>query len=375
MDLAIEVPGSPLEAVMSLEVWQEIYARLIELVESHRTTLIFVNTRRLAERMAHQLSEQIGAEHVAAHHGSLAKEVRLAAETRLKEGGLKVLVATASLELASTSATSTSSARSPRRTALPPSCSGSGARVTRCRGCPRAPLPTHARRPDRMRGDGARGEGRRARPRDHPRQAARRPRQQVVAEAAAEEWDEEALRDLFRRAWPYRDLTEREFSDVVAMLATGYATKRGRRAALLHYDAVHRKLRARSGSRLTAIQSGGAIPEVFDYRVRLEPRAARPAAEAQGRRGRQDFYYSLPQRRVGDPDQLGLDQAGARQPRAQRVHPALAEPAAAEHLLLGAPRKAAGGRPLRGLLRRRRPVLRPVGRTRPPRRRRQADGL
>jgi ATP-dependent Lhr-like helicase len=95
--------------------------------------------------------------------------------------------------------------------------------------------------------------------------------QQVVAEAAAEEWDEEALRDLFRRAWPYRDLTEREFSDVVAMLATGYATKRGRRAALLHYDAVHRKLRARPGSRLTAIQSGGAIPEVFDYRVRLEP--------------------------------------------------------------------------------------------------------
>src|SRR5690242_10318721 len=99
IDLAIEVPGSLLEAVMSLEVWQEIYERLLELIESHRTTLIFVNTRRLAERMAHRLSERLGAERVAAHHGSLAKEVRLAAEAKLREGQLKVLVATASLEL------------------------------------------------------------------------------------------------------------------------------------------------------------------------------------------------------------------------------------------------------------------------------------
>src|SRR3954467_6315561 len=97
MDLAIEVPGSPLEAVMSHEVWQEIYERLVALVESHRTTLIFVNTRRLSERMAHRLSERLGEAHVAAHHGSLAKEARLAAETRLREGKLKVLVATASL--------------------------------------------------------------------------------------------------------------------------------------------------------------------------------------------------------------------------------------------------------------------------------------
>src|SRR5258706_15828605 len=99
MDLAIEVPGSPLEAVMSHEVWHEIYEKLVALVESHRTTLIFVNTRRLAERMAHQLSERLGAVNVAAHHGSLAKEARLSAESRLREGRLKVLVATASLEL------------------------------------------------------------------------------------------------------------------------------------------------------------------------------------------------------------------------------------------------------------------------------------
>src|SRR5690348_4993601 len=99
MDLAVEVPRSPLEAVMSHEVWKEYYDRLVELIESHRTTLITVNTRRLAERMAHQLSERLGTESVAAHHGSLSKEVRLDAEHRLREGKLKVLVATASLEL------------------------------------------------------------------------------------------------------------------------------------------------------------------------------------------------------------------------------------------------------------------------------------
>src|SRR4029077_5196802 len=99
MDIAGEVPRSPLEAVMSHEVWAEIYQRLVQLVEEHRTTLITVNTRRLAERMAHQLSERLGTEYVAAHHGSLAKEARLDAEQRLREGKLKVLVATASLEL------------------------------------------------------------------------------------------------------------------------------------------------------------------------------------------------------------------------------------------------------------------------------------
>src|SRR5947207_599075 len=99
MDLAVEVPNSPLEAVMSHEVWAEIYQRLVQLIDEHRTTLITVNTRRLAERMAHQLSERLGADNVAAHHGSLAKEARLDAEQRLRDGKLKVLVATASLEL------------------------------------------------------------------------------------------------------------------------------------------------------------------------------------------------------------------------------------------------------------------------------------
>src|SRR5262249_8969251 len=275
LDLAVEVPRSPLEAVMSHEVWQEIYERLVELIGSHRTTLITVNTRRLAERMAHQLSEQLGAEHVAAHHGSLAKDVRLAAETKLKEGQLRVLVATASLELGIDigHVDLVCQISSPHRIAtLLQRVGRSGHTVS---GLPKGrifPLTrddliecaamVHAAKD---------GELDRVTIPGKPLDVLA---QQVVAEAAAEEWDEEALRELFRRAWPYRELTEGEFSDVIAMLATGYATKRGRRAALLHYDAVHRKLRARAGSRMSAIQSGGAIPEVFDYRVQLEPEGA-----------------------------------------------------------------------------------------------------
>ncbi|HEY4137607.1 MAG TPA: DEAD/DEAH box helicase, partial [Casimicrobiaceae bacterium] len=98
-DLEIEVPASPLSAVMSHEVWEQVYARLAELAQAHRTTLIFVNTRRMAERAARHLSELLGAEQVMSHHGSMAKELRLKAEQRLKNGELKVLVATASLEL------------------------------------------------------------------------------------------------------------------------------------------------------------------------------------------------------------------------------------------------------------------------------------
>src|SRR5437867_237181 len=272
IDLAIEVPGSPLEAVMSLEVWQEIYARLVELIESHRTTLIFVNTRRLAERMAHQLSEQLGAEHVAAHHGSLAKEVRLAAETRLKEGQLKVLVATASLELGIDigHVDLVCQISSPHRIAtLLQRVGRSGHTV---RGVPKGrvfPLTRDDLIECAAMLRGVRdGELDRVLIPDKPLDVLA---QQVVAEAAAEEWDEEALFELVRGAYPYSSLEESEFDEVVAMLAHGYATKRGQRAALVHYDAVHRKIRERRGSRMVAIMSGGAIPEVFDYRVRLEP--------------------------------------------------------------------------------------------------------
>src|SRR6266536_3405327 len=99
MDLAIELPGSPLGAVMSNEVWAEVYHRLADLIEAHRTTLVFVNTRRLAERVTHHLAERLGQDQVTSHHGSLSARLRLDAENRLKRGQLKALVATSSLEL------------------------------------------------------------------------------------------------------------------------------------------------------------------------------------------------------------------------------------------------------------------------------------
>src|SRR6266699_3440765 len=252
IDLEIEMPGSPLDAVMSGEVWQETYKRLVELIESHRTTLIFVNTRRLSERMAFQLSERLGAEHVAAHHGSLAKEVRLGAEQKLREGRLKVLVATASLELGIDigHVDLVCQVSSPHRIAtLLQRVGRSGHTVS---GLPKGRVFPLTRD-------------------DLIECAAMVRAEQIVAESAAQEWDEEALFELFRGAYPYGSLEKSEFDEVVSMLAHGYATKRGQRAALVHYDAVHRKLRERRGSRMVAIMSGGAIPEVFDYRVRLEP--------------------------------------------------------------------------------------------------------
>jgi ATP-dependent Lhr-like helicase len=272
LDLEIEVPGSPLEAVMSGEVWQEIYKRLVELIESHRTTLVFVNTRRLSERMAFQLSERLGAEHVAAHHGSLAKEARLEAEAKLREGRLKVLVATASLELGIDigHVDLVCQISSPNRIAtLLQRVGRSGHTVS---GLPKGRVFPLTR--DDLIECAAMvravkdGELDRVLIPTSPLDVLA---QQITAEAAAEEWDEDALFELFRRAYPYRSLTKAEFDEVVAMLAHGYATKRGQRAALVHYDAVHRKLRERRGSRMIAIMSGGAIPEVFDYRVQLEP--------------------------------------------------------------------------------------------------------
>jgi len=272
MDLAIEVPGSPLEAVMSHEVWQEIYEKLVGLIQEHRTTLIFVNTRRLAERMAHQLSDRIGADNVAAHHGSLAKEARLAAEARLRDGQLKVLVATASLELGIDigHVDLVCQISSPHRIAtLLQRVGRSGHTVT---GLPKGRVFPLTR--DDLLECAAMLRAARQGELDHvkiPPQPIDVLAQQVVAETGAEEWDEEALYQLYRRAYAYRDLERGRFEEVVRMLAIGYASKRGQRAALIHYDAVNRKLRARPSSRMTAIMSGGAIPEVFDYRVVLEP--------------------------------------------------------------------------------------------------------
>ncbi len=273
LDLAVEVPGSPLEAVMSHEVWKEIYDRLVALIEAHRTTLITVNTRRLAERMAHHLSERLGAQHVAAHHGSLAKEARLDAEQRLKEGGLKVLVATASLELGIDigHVDLVCQISSPHRIATFLQRVGRSGHTVK--GVPKGRIFPLTR--DDLVECAAMvravhdGELDRVSVPDKPLDVLA---QQIVAEASAQdECDEGALFSLFRQAYPYRGLAHAEFFEVVEMLARGYATRRGRRGALIHYDSLNRKIRSRKGSRLSAITNGGAIPEVFDYRVVLEP--------------------------------------------------------------------------------------------------------
>jgi len=223
IDLAIEVPGSPLEAVMSGEIWQEIYQRLVELIEAHRTTLITVNTRRLAERMAHQLSEKLGAEFVAAHHGSLAKEVRLDAEDRLRNGRLKVLVATASLELGIDigHVDLVCQISSPNRIAtLLQRVGRSGHTVS---GTPKGRLFPLTR--DDLVECAAMvravrdGELDRIAVPDAPLDVLA---QQIAAETAAgEEWDEEALFGLCRRAYPYKNLKEEQYLEVVQMLARG----------------------------------------------------------------------------------------------------------------------------------------------------------
>jgi len=272
IDLAIEVPSSPLQAVMSGEVFDEVYDRLAQLITTHRTTLIFVNTRRMAERVARFLGERIGDENVTSHHGSLAREQRLVAEQRLKAGELKALVATASLELGidigdidlvcqlgSTRAISTLLQRVGR----------SGHSVT---GFPKGRIfPTTrdeliecAALQDSIR----RGELDRLSIPEKPLDILA---QQIVAAVASEEWNEDDLFEMIHRAYSYRGLERSEFDEVVGMLRDGFATRRGRRGAYLHHDMINHRLRGRKGARLTAITSGGAIPDTADYTVVLEP--------------------------------------------------------------------------------------------------------
>ena len=272
IDLAIEVPGSPLEAVMSLEVWQEIYERLVGLIESHRTTLIFVNTRRLAERMAHQLSERLGAEHVAAHHGSLAKEVRLDAESGSRTASSRCWSRRPRSSSASTSATSISSCQisSPHRIAtLLQRVGRSGHTVG---GLPKGRLFPLTR--DDLVECAAMVRAARDGELDRviiPGQAARRARAADRRRGRRRGVGRGGAASIASGApSPYRDLTRAEFDDVVAHARERLHDQRGRRAALVHYDAVNRKLRGRTGSRLTAITLGRRDPRG----VRL-PRAAR----------------------------------------------------------------------------------------------------
>jgi ATP-dependent Lhr-like helicase len=273
-DLAIEVPPVPLESVMSNDCWELVYNRLAQLVQTHSTTLIFVNTRRMAERAARHLSERLGREVVAAHHGSLSKELRLDAEQRLKRGDLSVLVATASLELGIDigDVDLVCQLGSPRSIAAFLQRAGrSGHSID---GTPKARLFPGTR--DDLAECTALLDCVRRGELDAlilPPQPLDVLAQQIVAEISCLEWDEDALYALVRRAHPYRNLQRAEFDAVVRMLAEGFTTRQGAKSAYIHHDAVHRQLRPKRAARLTALMSGGTIPDTADYKVVLEPQA------------------------------------------------------------------------------------------------------
>ncbi|MCZ6916256.1 MAG: DEAD/DEAH box helicase [Gemmatimonadetes bacterium] len=272
LNLAMEVPGSPLEAVMAHEVWDEIYDRLEVLIREHTTTLVFVNTRRMAERVAARLSDRLGNDGVTAHHGSLSKAKRLDAEDRLRTGKLRALVATASLELGIDigHVDLVCQLGSPHRISTFLQRVGRSGHTVR--GVPKGRLFPLTRDElvecTAMLRCVARGDLDRITILEKPIDVLA---QQIVAESACEDWSERELYRLFRSAYPYRNLKFEEFQQVVQMVSTGFTTRRGRRGALVHYDGVNERVRGRRAARLTAITAGGAIPDNADYRVVLDP--------------------------------------------------------------------------------------------------------
>ncbi|MGA6955447.1 MAG: DEAD/DEAH box helicase, partial [Candidatus Acidiferrales bacterium] len=272
LDLAIEVPASELGPVASNEMWEEIYKRIAELVQQHRSTLIFVNTRRLAERVAHHLRALLGEDAVASHHGSLSRLRRLAVESKLKAGEVRALVATASLELGIDIGTVDLVCQigSPRSISVALQRAG---RAGHWRGAiPKSRFFATTR--DELLECGAlvrairHGELDRIEIPDAPLDVLA---QQIVAACAAEDWREDDLFALVRRAFPYRNLARKDFDEIIAMLSDGIAARRGRYGAYLHRDQVNHRLRGRRGSRLAAITSGGAIPDNALYTVVAEP--------------------------------------------------------------------------------------------------------
>ncbi len=272
LDLTVEIPSSELGPIASNEMWGEIYDRIAELAKQHRSTLIFVNTRRLAERVAHHLGERLGKEAVAAHHGSLSRKLRLAAEKKLKAGELRALVATASLELGIDIGTVDLVCQigSPRSIAVGLQRIG---RAGHWRGAvPKGRIFATTR--DDLVECAALVRAIRQRDLDAlvlPEAPLDILAQQIVAMCAAEDWNEEELFQVIRRAFPYRNLARADFDEIVEMLSEGVASRRGRYGAYLHRDRVNGCLRGRRGSRLAAITSGGAIPENSLYSVVAMP--------------------------------------------------------------------------------------------------------
>ena len=272
IELHVEVPPSDLEAVPPKEQWSDIFDRLAELVEAHQTTLVFVNTRALSERVAKELAERLGEDAVASHHGSIAKDRRLRVEQRLKAGDLRALVATASLELGIDIGSidlvcQVGSARSittllqrigrsghalglrPHGRLFPTSRD----ELLECAALVRA---VRAGRLDRITVPVA--------PLDVLAQ-------QIVAETACEPWSEDALFDLVRQAAPYEALTREAFDEIVELLATGLGDGAGGSPPLIHRDRINGAVRGRRGARLMALNNGGTIPEMGEYHVVAEP--------------------------------------------------------------------------------------------------------
>jgi ATP-dependent helicase Lhr and Lhr-like helicase len=272
LDLALELPGDELGAVASGEQMAEILDLIAGHVQRHRTTLVFVNTRRMAERVAHLLGERLGEGQVAAHHGSLSKERRQRVESRLREGDLRALVATASLELG----IDIGPVELVCQIGSPRSFATFLQRVGRSNhtraGTPIGRLYPTSR--DELVECAALLRGARSGRLDAliiPAGPLDILAQQMVAECAAEDWAEEDLLALARRAAPFAELSQEEFEEVAELVSEGIQTGRGRRAAYLHRDRVAGRLRGRRGARIAALTSGGAIPELGDYRVLAEP--------------------------------------------------------------------------------------------------------
>ncbi|WP_348263859.1 DEAD/DEAH box helicase [Telmatobacter sp. DSM 110680] len=272
LDVAIEVPSDELTSVTSHRMWEEIFDKLATYTESHRSTLVFVNTRRLVERVSFALAERLGIENVAAHHGSLSRSLRLDAERRLKRGEIKILVATASLELgidignvdlvcqiASTRAISVAMQRVGRaghwRGAIP---KGRLFATTRDDLLEQASLIRQMRSGslDLL---------------EIPAQPMDVLMQQIVAACGAESWDKASLFAVMRRAYPYRNLTWEQFEEIVALLCNGIESSRGRYGAYLLHDGIHGQLHPRRGARMIAISNGGAIPDTALFNVILQP--------------------------------------------------------------------------------------------------------
>ncbi len=272
LDIAVEVPSDELSSVASTAMWTEVYDKLATLAQGHRSTLVFVNTRRLVEKISYELAERLGPDAVAAHHGSLSRALRLDAEQRLKDGEIKILIATASLELGidigavdlvcqiqTTRAVSVAMQRVGRaghwRGAIP---KGRFFAMTRDDLLEQAALLRKmvAGELDRL---------------EIPEAPMDVLMQQIVAACGAESWDEQALFDVLRRAWPYRDLSREQYNELVSLLHNGIESSRGRYGAYLLRDRVQGHLHARRGARMTAIANGGAIPDASLFAVMLQP--------------------------------------------------------------------------------------------------------